>query len=238
MAKDPNDFLERTKTIALKRAGYICSFPGCDTPLVGAHSDDDKVVTISEVSHICGARKAKNNRYDPNMTSEQRSHISNAIALCRNHGKLIDSDEKEYTVAKLQHWKTLHEKSISDKQRGEQPCQDEQVKAKPWSECSLEELKADREYRMAIRHAEARKRYRRLGNLSVLPLAILVVSAICLFLLDISNLYSIGGFGFSLMFFYVLFNSADEKTLFEQRQTAAIIELNQLIKEIEYADEI
>jgi len=117
MPLDPNDFRQNTKTTALGRAGYKCSFPNCNLGLIGPHSEPGETVSTSEVAHIRGARKAKNNRYDSEMTPEQRRDIKNAIALCRTHAKLIDSDEKEYTVEKLEKYKKDHEEDISKNQR-------------------------------------------------------------------------------------------------------------------------
>ncbi|TNZ74233.1 hypothetical protein CGK41_09735 [Vibrio parahaemolyticus] len=233
--KDPNDFTERTKTLALKRAGYVCSFPNCSKPLVGAHTDVEKVVTISEVSHICGARKASNNRFDPDMSPEQRSHVSNAIALCRTHGKLIDSDESKYTVAKLHYWKELHENEITAKQSGEYL---EEEKGKLWIDCSLEELKEDRDYRIKIRGVETKKRYKRLGTVAIVPAMVAVVCAVCIWGFDYVNLYSGVGLAGSLFFLYLLFGALDNETSFESRQTSAIRELDLLIQEIEYAEKI
>ena len=45
-------------------------------------------------------------RYDPAFSSDERREISNAIWLCSNCAKLIDSDIKHYTVELLRHWKS------------------------------------------------------------------------------------------------------------------------------------
>ncbi len=52
-------------------------------------------------------------RYDPSLTSEQRSAANNAIWLCQTCGKLIDSDLTRYTTGSLREWKRLSEQSAT-----------------------------------------------------------------------------------------------------------------------------
>ena len=241
MAKrDPNDFTKATKDLTLERAGYVCSYPGCNTPLVAAHSDEEKSISISEVSHIYGARKASNNRFDPNMSPQERSHSSNAIALCRNHGKMIDSDEIRYTAIKLLRWKALHEKEIFDRQElGNIPTPpSHDVKPnnqgyKLLQECSLEELKAEKEYRQTIYDTENSKRLKRIGKFSVIPLIALVSSSLLIFKFDMFNTYSAVTFAISGLIMYLTLDELDRKTPLEQRQALALREINLLIRERE-----
>lgn len=106
MARD--NFSENTKQILAKRVNYFCSNPTCKRPTCGPHTEYDKSINIGEASHICAADSG-GKRYDPNMTKEERSSPHNGIWLCRKCGKLIDSDEKRYTVELLHKWKNKAE---------------------------------------------------------------------------------------------------------------------------------
>jgi hypothetical protein len=45
-------------------------------------------------------------RYNPNLTTEQRSSAANGIWLCQTCAKLIDDDVQRYTEDKLIEWRT------------------------------------------------------------------------------------------------------------------------------------
>lgn len=63
-----------------------------------------ETVSIGQAAHICGASPL-GPRYDPSMTSVERSSINNGIWLCEIHAKIIDRDEGSYSVEKLKEWK-------------------------------------------------------------------------------------------------------------------------------------
>jgi hypothetical protein len=114
---DQNDFTKRTRDILAKRAGQLCSNPYCNKTTTGPHSKEDKAVDVGEAAHIRGAHPGKGSRpgskrFDPTMTSAERSNITNGIWLCRTCAKLIDSDETKYTVEVLYEWKRTHEAKI------------------------------------------------------------------------------------------------------------------------------
>ena len=44
-------------------------------------------------------------RFDDSISSDERKGIDNGIWLCQNCAKLIDNDEKKYTVELLNKWK-------------------------------------------------------------------------------------------------------------------------------------
>jgi hypothetical protein len=113
MSQGP-DFIPKTKEILAKRAGQICSNPDCRRSTSGPHTDDDKAINLGETAHIKAARKDQA-RYDPNMTDEERSNISNGIWLCRECARKIDVDEKKYTVELLHRWKKEHEDYLASR---------------------------------------------------------------------------------------------------------------------------
>jgi len=72
--------------------------------------NNKKTANIGVAAHICAAAEG-GPRYDKNMTTEERRSIENCIWMCQTHAKLIDSDEKTYTVGKLKQWKAEAEEA-------------------------------------------------------------------------------------------------------------------------------
>lgn len=103
-----DDFSARTIDQLAKRAGNVCSNPGCRKPTFGAAKSHDGVVNVGVASHITAAAPG-GPRYDPSLRSEQRRHQSNGIWLCQTHGKAVDSDDGHFTVEMLREWKRLAE---------------------------------------------------------------------------------------------------------------------------------
>lgn len=99
-----DDFPPKTKLQLAKRAGWLCSFPPCRTPTVGATSDGEGEINIGTAAHICAAAPG-GARYDETMSAEERSSAKNGIWLCRDHGTAIDSTDPEFTVERLREWK-------------------------------------------------------------------------------------------------------------------------------------
>lgn len=111
MKKSRDNFSIRTKEILAKRVNYICSYPGCGQPTVGP-SDESQISTssIGMACHISGASSGSGSRrYNPDLTSEERSHISNGIWMCANHGIKIDRDEERFTAKVLIKFKEVAE---------------------------------------------------------------------------------------------------------------------------------
>ncbi len=102
--KNRDDFSPKTVLQIAKRAGWLCSFPPCRTPTVGATSDGEGEINIGTAAHICAAAPG-GPRYDENMSAEERSSVMNGIWMCRDHGKAIDSTDTEFTVDRLREWK-------------------------------------------------------------------------------------------------------------------------------------
>ena len=102
--KNRDDFSERTKLQIAKRVGWLCSFPTCRTPTVGATSDGEGEINIGTAAHICAAAPG-GPRYDATMTPEERASAANGIWMCRDHGKAIDSSDSQFTPKQLREWK-------------------------------------------------------------------------------------------------------------------------------------
>ncbi|MCK5614811.1 hypothetical protein KAR91_73800, partial [Candidatus Pacearchaeota archaeon] len=99
-----DDFTIKTKEIMARRAGDRCSKPGCGIHTSGADSTDEGTINIGVAAHITAAAPG-GPRYDTTLSSEQRKHVSNGIWLCQNHAKLIDSDNRHFSVDDLKDWK-------------------------------------------------------------------------------------------------------------------------------------
>lgn len=104
-----DEFSEKTKLQIAKRAGWLCSFPSCRKPTVGATSDGEGEINIGTAAHICAAAPG-GPRYDATMSPQQRSSASNGVWMCRDHGKAIDSTDPEFTVKRLREWKQQAER--------------------------------------------------------------------------------------------------------------------------------
>jgi len=103
-----DEFTPKTKDVLFKRAGAKCSNPNCRKSTCGPHTDADKIVNIGVAAHITAA-EVGGPRYDGNISSDERKSVENGIWLCQDCAKLIDSDEKRYSVDIIKMWKDLSE---------------------------------------------------------------------------------------------------------------------------------
>lgn len=107
--RNRDDFLEKTKRLIAKRAGWLCSDRLCRRHTVGSTSDGKGVINVGTAAHICAAAP-DGPRYDINQTPEQRRSADNGIWLCRNHGTAVDAKDSKFTVELLREWKAKAEK--------------------------------------------------------------------------------------------------------------------------------
>ncbi len=106
-----DNFSKDTRDVLAKRVAVRCSNPGCRKVTTGPRSDEARIVCIGVGAHITAASEG-GARYDPTLTSEQRTSESNGIWLCQNCAKLVDNDGARYTVALLREWKRKTEAAI------------------------------------------------------------------------------------------------------------------------------
>jgi DNA-binding HxlR family transcriptional regulator len=106
-----DDFSRSVVDIIFRRAGGMCSNPDCLALTSGPATDVSKAVSVGEAAHIFGARLGSA-RFDPSMSSSERSDSTNAIWLCRNCHKIVDADEKRYSTDLLFRWRHEHEMAV------------------------------------------------------------------------------------------------------------------------------
>ncbi len=99
-----DDFRAKTIRSLAARVGYLCSNPSCMRSTSGPALAEEGTVNIGVGSHIAAAAPG-GKRYDPNMSSAERSSPMNGIWMCQSCSKLIDSDDSRFTVELLQEWK-------------------------------------------------------------------------------------------------------------------------------------
>lgn len=105
-----DDFDEKTKQVLARRVGYRCSSPNCRKLTSGPQTDPAKAINIGVAAHITAAASG-GPRFDSELSATERKSSENGIWLCQNCGKLVDSDDKRYSVALLQKWKDLSEQA-------------------------------------------------------------------------------------------------------------------------------
>lgn len=110
----PNRFRKTVIETLAKRAAYLCTNPNCKVPTTGQALNITGSITIGECAHIYGAEESSA-RYDPFMSAEARRNITNAIWLCRNCHKLVDTDVDKYPAELLLKWKHSHEEEVAGK---------------------------------------------------------------------------------------------------------------------------
>lgn len=104
-----DNFSEETKRILAERVSYKCSNLKCRQATSGPGLEVNKSVRVGVACHITAASPGTEivpaPRYNPDLSKEERSSITNGIHLCQNCAKLIDSDPKRYPVELLNEWK-------------------------------------------------------------------------------------------------------------------------------------
>jgi hypothetical protein len=85
-------------------SGNRRAFPGCKTPIVDPNSGS----IIGQICHIKGENLGSA-RYDERQPAEERQGFVNLVLMCAPHHKIIDDDERTYTVQCLKEMKKLHE---------------------------------------------------------------------------------------------------------------------------------
>ena len=101
-------YTDKTLKRLFALSGNQCAFPDCDRIMVNETNAKD-----SNICHI-EAKNKGGERYNQNMTDEERDDYPNLILLCIQHHDATNNEQK-YTVEKLKKMKQNHEMYISSK---------------------------------------------------------------------------------------------------------------------------
>lgn len=103
-----DDFSEPTKRALAGRAGHRCSI--CKAPTIGPSDESPtSFMNVGIASHITAAAPGQGaRRYDPSLTSEQRSGIDNGIWLCRGCDGIVDRDAVRFPPETLKRIRRDH----------------------------------------------------------------------------------------------------------------------------------
>ena len=88
------------------KSGNECAYPGCHNVLV-----DENGKFVGEVCHIEAAMPG-GERFNPNMTNEDRRSFGNLMLMCHQHHVVTD-DVERYNVEKMKEMKRNHEAKYS-----------------------------------------------------------------------------------------------------------------------------
>ncbi len=102
MSKKARNYTDKTLKRLFGLSGNICSFPGCNKVLVNRQNAKD-----SNICHIEAANE-DGERYNEDMSDEQRADYPNLILLCVQHHDETN-DVVKYTVPVLQKMKQDHD---------------------------------------------------------------------------------------------------------------------------------
>jgi hypothetical protein len=106
-----DDFDKSTKDVLARRVNFHCSM--CWSLTSGPQVEPTRTFSIGVAAHISAASSG-GPRYDPDLLSHERKSIRNAIWLCQNCAKFVDSDLQRYTVRKLQEIKSAAEQRVHE----------------------------------------------------------------------------------------------------------------------------
>ena len=103
---------EKIKLILMGKSGGKCEFRGCNK-IVLEETLTGKSGIYSNFAHIIADRE-NGPRGDKILSQKLAKEESNIMVLCFEHHKLVDENEKEYTVQLLNEMKEEHENYIEE----------------------------------------------------------------------------------------------------------------------------
>lgn len=112
MNEKPKRLTPRPETLRelFLKSGNLCAFPNCTSLMMNVDG-----VFIGQVCHIQAAEEG-GERFNPDMTNEQRRAAANLMLMCYEHHQ-VTNDEKKYPVSKLEKIKRDHERRFSSPDR-------------------------------------------------------------------------------------------------------------------------
>lgn len=104
-AKRKKPKVEVLRELYLK-SGNQCAFPGCNNVIV-----DDDGNFVGQICHI-EAAETGGERFNPNMTNEERRAFDNLMLMCYEH-HVATNDVTKYPASELRRMKREHESKFS-----------------------------------------------------------------------------------------------------------------------------
>ncbi len=101
------DPVKKTLRELYLKSGNQCAFPGCGKVMINAEGN-----FIGQICHIEAAEEG-GERFNPEMTNEDRRAFSNLVLMCYDHHIKTNNVEK-HTVQALQKMKVDHEAKFTD----------------------------------------------------------------------------------------------------------------------------
>src|ERR1017187_9062507 len=100
-----DDFTAKTRRLVAERSAFRCSFPECDRTTIGPGSTTNEAASNGVAAHIFSAA-AGGPRGRGGLSSEQLRSPTNAIWLCADHARLVDTNRgTKFPPATLQSYK-------------------------------------------------------------------------------------------------------------------------------------
>ena len=115
-----DDFSSKVRDQIARRAGYMCSWPGCKKLTWSASERREGAVNIGVAAHISAAA-SRGPRYDESQSQEERASADNGIWLCQDHAHQLDADAQSYNVERIRKWKMNHEEQVRNGSATSQP---------------------------------------------------------------------------------------------------------------------
>lgn len=106
------DFTATVAKALAERAGFVCSYAGCDATTIGPSGESPTSSNKTGMAcHIYAAADGPAaRRVMPEKSIDELRSIENGIWMCYKHGKLIDGDECTFTPELLSNWRRIAER--------------------------------------------------------------------------------------------------------------------------------
>jgi hypothetical protein len=109
VAESPKRLTPKGETIRdlAAHSGNVCAYPGCTHTII-----DESGRAIAQLCHIEAAEPG-GERFNPEMTNEQRRHRDNLVFLCLRH-HIETNDVDAWRVERMREMKEAHERKYRD----------------------------------------------------------------------------------------------------------------------------
>lgn len=103
---------QQTLKILWGTSGNRCAFTDCGAELIKQLDNWSGLQILGDQAHIVGSSNNGPRRINAELDEDLIDSHENLILLCKDHHKLIDTNEKNYPVSDLLHMKKFHQENI------------------------------------------------------------------------------------------------------------------------------